>query len=260
MHWFDKWYIFLCCVLMLFEAFAYVRMKKRVEIELKYKNEEIQRLMKITELNKSCHEIVHNTFYYLKLIDQLAIENKNKEIIEIVESLTGKLAQKELYDYSNYKVLNTILCEYSEKAKQFKIKFDAYVEPGCVLWHISDVDIAIMLGNLLDNAVEAASKTEEATIAVRIFMHQNGEMCIIKIVNDYNEKLRMKEGKLLSTKEEGGGLHGIGIKSISKTAEQYKGFFSYYVEKGKFNAVLVLPIALATSRVSSGELLFSSYK
>ena len=48
-------------------------------------------------------------------------------------------------------------------------------------------------------------------------------------------------GRLLSTKEEPG-LHGIGMESISKTAEKYNGFFEYYVDKEKFCAVVVLPV------------------
>ncbi len=240
MNWLDKWYILLCCVLMVFEIFVYIKMKKRVKIELISKDVEIQQLKKMTVLDKNCHEIIHNTSFYLKLIHQLAIENKNEEIIDTVERLTGKLEYGKLCQYSNYTILNAILCDYSQKAKEHHVIFDIYVEPGCVLWHIRDMDLAAMLGNLLENAVEATSMVENGSIIVRIFMHQNGKMCMIKVVNDYCEELRMKKGNILSSKDEG--IHGIGLKSIARTAEHYKGIFNYFVENKKFYAVLILPV------------------
>lgn len=210
------------------------------QIELMHKNAEIERLTKITEMNESFNEIVHNTSHYLRLIDQLAIENRNAEISDIVKELTDKLTKRDIYEYSNYKILNTILSEYSAKAENLGIKFDAYVEPGCVLNRVKDIDIVSILGNLFDNAITAASKKEQSSIIVRIFMHKNGKMCVIKIINDYVEELKNVNGKLISTKKEKG-IHGIGVTSVSKTAERYQGFFSYYVENKKFNSVLLLP-------------------
>ena len=105
MNWLNKWYILLCCVLMAFEILVYIKMKKRVKIELISKDVEIQQLKKMTVLDKNCHEIIHNTSFYLKLIHQLAIENKNEEIIDTVERLTGKLEYGKLCEYSKCNIM-----------------------------------------------------------------------------------------------------------------------------------------------------------
>lgn len=213
----------------------------RQEVELIHKNAEIDRLTKIAEMNDDYSEAVHNMTHSLKAIEQLAMEHNVENIREIVEDLTGRLTQRELYEYSNHRMINTILSEYVTKAEKNKIKFDVYVEPGCIIKQVKDIDIISMLGNVLDNAFDAAGKMDTPSVAFRMFMHEKGKMCIIKVVNNYGEEIIEKNGVVQTTKKEDG-IHGIGLKSITKTVEKYNGSFSYYTEDEKFYAVLILPI------------------
>lgn len=213
----------------------------RREVALIHKNAEIERLTKIAEINDDYSEVVHNMTHSLKVIEQLAMENNVENIREIVEELTGRLIQREIYEYSNHKMINTILSEYVAKADKNEIKFDVYVEPGCIIKQVKDIDIVSMFGNILDNAFEAASKGDHALVVFRMFMHEKGKMCIIKVVNDYVEDIIEKNGIIQTTKKEKG-IHGIGLKSIAKTVEKYEGSFSYYTENKKFYAILILPV------------------
>lgn len=212
------------------------------QLELLYQKAEVARLTKISELNDDYNEMVHNAAHYLKVIDQLAYENKSDEICAVVEKLNGKLNRENVYEYSNHKMLNIILSEYSSKAQLENINFDAYVEPGCQLSHIQDVDLIAMLGNLLDNAFLAATnKGMGSSVVVRIFIHKDGKLCVIKVANDFAGKIKEIKGKIVSTKKEKG-IHGIGLASVWKIAGQYDGYLEYYVEEEMFNAVIVLPI------------------
>lgn len=210
------------------------------QLELLYQRAEVERLTKIAEWNDNYNEIVHNTSHYLKVIGQLAYERKNDEICKVVDKLNGKLNREEICKYSNHKMLNIILSEYSIKAKSAGIVFDVYVEPGCILNHIQDVDLITMLGNLLDNAILAASKKEKnPSVIVRVFMQKEGKICVIKVVNDFVEKVQDVRGRLISTKK-GVGMHGIGLVSVSKIAKQNNGYLEHYIIGEKFNAVIVL--------------------
>lgn len=122
------------------------------------------------------------------------------------------------------------------------VGFDVYVEPGCILNHVQDVDLITMIGNLLDNAILAASKKKkDFSVMVRIFMQKDGKLCVIKVVNDFAEELKEVRGRLISTKKEAG-VHGIGLSSVSKIAEQYSGYLEHYISDEKFNAVVVLAV------------------
>ena len=212
----------------------------RQQMEILHQKAEVERLTQIAELNESHRQLVHDTSHYLKLIGKLAQENKYDELYEIVEKLNGRLFQGEVVEYCGHRMLDTILSEYREKAKQSEISFDAYVEPGSTLRGIEDVDLITMLGNILDNAWLAASKIDMASINARIFMQKDGGLCVIKVVNDFIGELKEINDKLVSTKRDKG-IHGVGISSVKKTAKRYGGFFEYYVEQKRFHAVLVLP-------------------
>ena len=212
----------------------------RQQMEILHQKAEVERLTQIAELNESHRQLVHDTSHYLKLIGKLAQENKYDELYEIVEKLNGTLFQGEVVEYCGHRMLDTILSEYREKAKQSEISFDAYVEPGSTLRGIEDVDLITMLGNILDNAWLAASKIDMASISVRIFMQKDGGLCVIKVVNDFIGELKEINDKLVSTKRDKG-IHGVGISSVKKTAKRYGGFFEHYVEQKRFHAVLVLP-------------------
>lgn len=211
------------------------------QLELFIQKAEIERLTKISELNDNYNEMVHDASHYLKVLGQLAYEKKYSEICEVIEKLNGKLSRENIYEYSNHKMLNTILSEYSTKAQKADVDFDVYVEPDCVLSHIQEVDLITMMGNLLDNALLAATdRGAGASVIVRIFMQKDGKLCVIKVTNDFAGKLKRVQGQLVSTKKEKG-IHGIGLTSIKKIAEQYNGYLEHYVEDKRFIAVIVLP-------------------
>ncbi len=214
----------------------------RQQLELLYQKAEVERLTKIAEWNENYNEVVHNTSHYLKVIGQLAYERKYNEICEVVDKLNGKLNREEVCEYSSHKMLNIILSEYSIKAEKKGVVFDAYVEPGCVLEHIQDVDLITMLGNLLDNAILASSKRGKgSSVVVRIFMQREGKLCVLKVVNDFLGEIKEKDGRLLSTKKDAG-IHGIGLSSVYKIAEQNNGYLEHYIIDNKFNAIIVLSV------------------
>ena len=66
---------------------------------------------------------------------------------------------------------------------------------------IAESEICVVLGNLLDNAIEAASKTEENTGWVKITIGQQNEMTFLKIENNYQEEPVTKNGEYVTTKE-----------------------------------------------------------
>lgn len=214
----------------------------RQQLEILYQKAEVDRLTKIAEWHDNYNEVVHNTSHYLKVIGQLAYERKCDDICNIVDALNGKLNREEICEYSNHKMLNVILSEYAAKAKREGVDFDAYVEPGCMLNHIQDVDLITMVGNLLDNAIRAAAeKGKEASVVVRIFMQKEGKLCVIKVVNDFVGNIKETGGKLISTKQDAG-IHGIGLASVSKIAGLNNGYLEHYIADEKFHAVIVLSI------------------
>lgn len=217
---------------------VYINMQQKALI-LKQKMD-LSHYIQVARMNKKHEEFIHNTSHYLKVIGELARENKNENIRNIIKELDVEMESEEFSIYSKNHVLNAILTEKRELAQKKEIEFDAYVEPGVHLGKVTDLDLVTMLQNLLDNAVTASEKCEkERRIEVRIFMQNEGNFCVIKIVNTFIENI-MQNGRIFLTTKKEEGIHGVGIRSVEKTAEKYNGYLKCTHKDKLFTAILLI--------------------
>ena len=98
---------------------------------------------------------------------------------------------------------------------------------------ISDVDLCVIIGNLLDNAMEACEKQEETSGRfIRVFIGVLKKQLYISVMNSVGGELK-KEGKIhISTKNSGS--HGFGLMRVDKIAEKNSGYVNRQNEPGVF--------------------------
>ena len=104
---------------------------------------------------------------------------------------------------------------------------------------IEDVDLCVMLGNLLDNALEACEKIPREQRFLRIYMVVNKAQLYISIQNSAKEELDFNERNYISTKR---GNHGLGMKRVKALADKYEGYLTLANEPGIFAAEVTLPL------------------
>lgn len=188
-------------------------------------------------------EFIHNINHYFSAIGELARAENCDRIVGLLEELNGQVSRSERILYTRHKVLNAILSEKAGEAAEHQIPFEAYVEPGFSLGSVTDGDLVSMLGNLLDNALEAARQCEgeKRKVFLWFYMEKEGKVCAVKLVNSFVRPPVKQKSRFLSTKinQE---MHGIGIKSVENTAEKYGGYLQCIPEKDIFTAILILPV------------------
>lgn len=106
---------------------------------------------------------------------------------------------------------------------------------------LSDVELCSLLGNMLDNAVEACSRLPETERFIRIYIGRLKGQLYISVQNSAG-KLRREKGVFLSTKE---GEHGYGLFRIDRVAKKYGGFVNRQNEEGVFATEITLPLKTA---------------
>ena len=203
---------------------------------------ELIHLHEVIQKNEKQQEIFHDTVNYLKTIDKLAKAGQSDKITDILNELNTEIEKNLMTSYSSSVVLNALLSEKFIYAKNKNVVLDILVEPDICIDSLQEIDMISMLGNLLDNAIRAAEEcVAEKNVKTRIFMQNNRNILVIKVVNNYCGEIQMKNGKILSTKKEKG-MHGLGIKSVVHTAEKYDGYLDFFIENKKFISILILPI------------------
>lgn len=105
--------------------------------------------------------------------------------------------------------------------------------------NIRSVDLVAILGNLLDNALEAVEGTEGNLRFINLAIRRINEMLIIKLENGCKAAPVIIEGEL-KTRKKDADLHGWGLKSVRATAERYDGIVETEYGGDRFCTVVTL--------------------
>lgn len=211
--------------------------------QLKMYEDELSYLEQLEEKEEKHGEFIHNINHYFVAIGELAREEHCEQIINLMKELNLNLMQNERTIYTTHRVVNAVLSEKAREALESEIDFDVYVEPGIQFGEAADSDLVAMLGNLLDNALEAVKGCtgDKRKILLRIYMEKEGRVCVVKLVNYFTERPQRHKSGFISSKREKG-LHGIGVKSVENTVKKYEGYLQCLIDEETFTAILVLPV------------------
>lgn len=124
------------------------------------------------------------------------------------------------------------------KAKDIQVNAKAVVPPDL---QISEIDLCVIIGNLLDNAMEACLRqTEGEERFIRLFIGILKDQLYVSVSNSAYGELR-KEGKTyLSTKKSAG--HGFGLMRVDRIVKKYDGYINRQNEEGVFATEIMLPL------------------
>ena len=156
----------------------------------------------------------------------LLVKNVAGSVNEELDSYIGKMEEtvsKLDFTYQTGNPITDIIIhqkgqEAEKKQIQFKVDF-AY--PPNLL--IDIYDIAVILNNALENAIEACRKAE-GNKQIKLHSYVKGSLFFIEVENDFSEDIIIeKESGLPVSSKESGKLHGIGISNIQRCAKKYKG-------------------------------------
>ncbi len=108
---------------------------------------------------------------------------------------------------------------------------------------VTDVDLCIILGNLLDNAVEENKKLPEPDRFIRVYMGQKNTQLYLAVTNAAGLK-QNKHGTIFSSSKVNPGeiRHGFGLSRVESTVKKYGGLFSADSEDGGFTAEILIPL------------------
>ena len=180
--------------------------------------------------------IRHDLKNKLAPIYDLAKEGNNNEIINQISSLMEFYPNNKTYAQSGNIAVDSILNYklYEAHRQNIKVSTEIFIPKDLSL---PSFDIAAILGNLLDNAKEAAIKINNAWIECKI-RFDRGRL-FIEIANSYNGKLCKQKEEFLSIKSNKEN-HGYGIKSIENTIKRYNGEIEFWNDENKFTAKVMI--------------------
>lgn len=177
----------------------------------------------------------HNHIQVMKV--QLAM-GQLEEMRQYMDGLERHLDSVDTYVKSGNMMTDAILNSKLTLAKQKNVNINCKAVLPETL-SIEDVDLCVLLGNLLDNAIEACEKIPEEMRFLRIYMVAKKSQLYVSVQNSAKEELDFNERNYISTKR---GAHGLGMKRVKAVTDKYEGYLTLANESGIFAAEVTLPL------------------
>lgn len=174
--------------------------------------------------NEEIHSFSHNTKNHFQVIKSLTNE---KKVEDYIDNCYGKLEKYSMFGKTNNKILDIIINKYSLLCEIKNIEFLVSIKTAN-LSYIKDDDLSALLSCILDNAVEAAEKTENGKVELNL--NNQNFFDVLTCINSCNYNSDFDKNELKTTKENAD-MHGYGTKSIKKIVKNNKGTYSWKYDK-----------------------------
>ncbi len=192
------------------------------------------------EHTNNIRKLNHDIRNHMLSIKNLLINDRKEDAVDYVNDIL-QIQEKHNYKiHSGNIILDGILEEKEKDAEKHGIQFISDIDfRDCEF--IDDIDVCIIFGNALDNAVEAASKICDGEKMIRIKGKKEIGHLFILIENSFAE-VPVFSGSLLQTTKSDKNLHGYGLSNIKEAIEKYNSKMQYSISKDLFRLEIILPI------------------
>ena len=215
-------------------------MKREEDKTIIYQNKLMKQQMdEIENIYMTMRGWRHDYHNHLQSLKGYLSLNKVEQMKDYLNELETDLDSIDTLYHSGNLQLDSILnakLAIAEKG-QIRIHCDASIPPQL---HVSDLDLCVILGNLLDNAIESCRKIKDPDERfIRVYIGILKKQLYISITNATSETVKQRTDHYFTMKR---GDHGHGLKRVDQVVKKYDGYLNRQNEPGVFATEIVLPL------------------
>ena len=200
--------------------------KRAVETQNKLLVAQIEaETVQLAASSQARHDRRHHNLVMLEFANHNDIESVREYLSSLVESDSEARSPVR---YCENMTVNTVLTVYKRRAEENGISVNIAAKVGRDL-SVSPQDLVVVIANLFENAIHAASKLKDREKCIDIYMKDSAQRLLIKVENPCKANLVFDET-----------LWGVGIRSIISTVNKYEGMYDFTAEDGIFSAKVSL--------------------
>ena len=206
---------------------------KLVEYQTEQSRRHLEEVRSIHREMRGYKHDFHNHLQTLKIyLDAGDVRRAKEYLSELDEKLMNVDTLLKTGNVSLDAILSAKLAQ--AKSENITVTVKANVPDGLT---VSDLELSIIIGNLLDNAIEA-SRGAEGERFIRIFIGMKGKMLYFHMLNSAGAKLK-KSGTLFATGKSS--AHGFGLRRAEAIIKDHGGWVKYNSEDGAFTSEFLVP-------------------
>lgn len=213
-------------------------MRKKTYLKLvEYQTEQSEKhLNEVRSIHKEMRGYKHDFHHHLQALKGQLEVGEVDRALAYIEQLDNQLMNVDTLLKTGNVSLDAIFSTKISQAKAENIAVTVKANVPDTLT-ISDLELSIIIGNLLDNAIEAC-RTVTGERFIRIFISMKGTMLYFSMLNAAGAK-KKKTGSLFATQKDG--VHGFGLRRAEAILEEHGGWVKYNSEDGAFTSEFLVP-------------------
>lgn len=204
--------------------------KKREHVINGYLEEQVKYYEYLNKRETETKKFRHDIREHLYLLQSLLKEHKMDEFNDYLNEIAGEVDTFAMEVQVGNDIVNAVINKQKQEAESNGIQMTVkgHFPAEC---YVSAYHLCTIFSNLLSNAIEASKKTEKKQIWV-ICKYLEDDI-LIEIGNYYTEKVQVKDGKLVSSKEKAD-FHGWGMRNVEESVRGCDGIMDIDMREGKF--------------------------
>lgn len=224
--------LFCCIFLIIHISRINVEAENSKFLQLQFDNKKSM-IEKAYEMQKEGRIIKHDLIYYVTTwVNELKngnLEQTQHEMELFIEKNTDYI--KTVYYVKNNEWLNSVLFDYFQQCREKSI--NCQCEVTTCFPKDREMDMAIILSNLLENAVRAEEEVTPKKRRIKIEMFRIHEKRHV-VVSNYIEKSVLSSNPMLNTTKNDRQNHGYGVASVKNIVRKYDAFINIEEEDSNF--------------------------
>ena len=194
---------------------------------------------RITETIQGTHRLRHDIKHHILMVQSLLSEGDLAKVQAYLNEYLDTVNQYSVMNLCSNLIVNMVVSHYYALAKENEVDFTVRINVPKQL-PIQDSDISVLLGNLLENAITAASSALGDKRKIQLNMIVSGKTLVITVDNGFGGKIVYENGEYISTKP---AHRGFGLKSIASIVKKYNGEAEFTHDDMVFHSSVILEFA-----------------
>lgn len=191
----------------------------------------------LKEMYDTNSQRMHDMKHELMYIGSCLEDNNISGAYEGLKVYLQEIKQIDKKVWTGFSFLDFVLNYKKVEIDKKNIEFELDIELQHII--IPEEDLVVMLGNLLDNAIEAAQKCEKGQRYIKVKICNINNMLLLIIKNSSSGMPQLKNGKFVSSKEDKE-VHGFGIESVKRIGKAYDGEIHFQYTENNFEVKILI--------------------
>lgn len=236
------WFLFLALILMIamiFGLYVMYRNEKENTKMILIRNQLLEDSWgDLNQMYRDNQKIFHDLKKHVNIMYRYMKVGKQEAAMEYMESIIGPVEALNECVWSGNQIIDLILNYKKTEAIHKNIHMKCKVEKLNKVM-VKDNDICVILGNLLDNAIEACELVHYGKKWISVEISQKNRLLLISVKNSMEVQPIKRNGRFETGKKDKK-LHGLGMESIQSAADKYGGCVEYEFEDKIFRVFVTL--------------------